>query len=545
MGLVGLSGEEFQVESVIHPVVRGLGVPKVWEGFGEGFIPVSTGSDEAAKHVAQGFGMLVTSWDFEAYRHFCEAVKRDPDCLMGYWGIVMSLAGSQHEFFKERQLAVGRMLDLAEAREWTQLEQGYVQAAGRLVTEGAWASGEVFGAISEKFPNDLMSRLFSLFFMRDGFDEFGKANARQAAVTEGLFSELRKAPESLAVMSFWVASQAESPTGGAALRDEVLPVARKLARLHEGFAPFQLVLAHVEARCGNAALAIQAAERAIGLYEKYQKEEGVLFYDCEGWVRAKVYLVNLYESKGEGEKAVALAEELAGMEVVEERVYSRGAGLLLWEGRTAGARILMGRDELRAFEAGQKMLGKLPEEQWFKEKSLTIHYRDCWAIYHGVRLALVSKDLKGAKVVYQTMVERARALDEMKPLAENTSSYGSWMRATNALSVAVTELRGMISEAEEGISRLGALNWYQSACDRQGKPTHLLPPVIDYPMELRLGNFHLTEKRYREAGEAFRRGLELRPNHLGTLKGYQRALAGLGRTEEVEVLQRRIDAVAR
>lgn len=545
-----LRGEEFKVSSVIHPVVAELGAPAIIESFGKGHMAVSTSSDDAAKHVAQGMARLNTSWDFEAYRHFCEAAKLDPDCLMAYWGITMSLAGSEHEFFEQRQIAVDRMLDLLESEQakkedrWTDIERGYVQGAGALLTQGVRASGETFKAISKKFPLDIQSKLFSLFLLRDGYDEFGKPLAGQLKTNEGLLEILQTHPDNLSVMSFWVSSQSEAPLSGSDLRKDVLPIARKLVRLHPEYPPFQLMLTHVEARCGNAALAIQAAEEAVKLYENYMKSEKVSVFDCEGWVRSKLYLVNLYETKGEHQNAVLTAEGLAGVTVPKERVFSRGAGLLMWEGRTAGARVMMGQSDKESFREGQKILETLPDEQWFKEQSFALMYRDCLAFYLGVRIAISNKDLKNGKTYYDELVKRARALEQTRNLASKTSSYSSWLRATNTLVIAITELQGMLAELETGATKLSAANWFKAAADRQGRPANLLPPKIDYPMELRLGNFYFSQGDFKSAGKTYRKGLDVRPNHLETLKGYHKALIKLGRADDAALLARRIEAVA-
>ncbi len=545
-----LRAEEFKVASVIHPLLAKMSPPKVSEAFGKGHMAVSTSSEEAAKHVAQGMARLNTAWDFEAYRHFCEAAKLDPDCLMAYWGITMSLAGSEHEFFEQRRLAMDRMLDLLESEEakkedrWTDLERGYVQGAGALLTQGVRVSGEIFKAVSKKFPLDIQSRLFSLFLLRDGYDKLGKPLVGQLQSNEGLLEILRANPDNLSVMSFWVSSQAEAPLNGPGLRQDVLPIARKLIRLHPDYPPFQLMLTHVEAKCGNAALAIQSALKAVKLYEAYMSSGKVSVFDCEGWVRSKLYLINLYETKGEHDEALDIARGLAGVKVSKERVFSRGAGLLMWEGRTAGARIMMGRSDKASFYEGQEILETLPEEQWHKEQSFALFYRDCLAFYLGVRIAVSVKDIENGKILSKDLLKRAQALEGKQELASKTSTYSSWLRATNTLGIAIAELRGMLAELESGATKLSAKNWYIAAADRQGRPANLLPPTIDYPMELRLGDFHYSQGDFENAGKSFREGLNVRPNHLQTLKGYQKALVKLGRTDDSALLAKRIQAVA-
>lgn len=546
-----LGADDFKVEDVIHPVVLKLGKPKVIAALGEGHMAISSSSEIAASHVVQGLGRMNASWDFEAYRHFCEAVKADPDCLMAYWGIAMSLAGSQHEFFSERKVAVDRMLDLLESEiaakkiRWSDLEKRYAQAAGYLLTSGVRSAGLAFNSLSEKYPGDIQARLFSLFLQRDGFDSGGKPLVGQKKANEGIKKMLEQYPEHLSVMAFWVSSQAETPWNVLMLREEVLPVARKLVKLLPEYPPYHLMLAHVEARCGNAALAIQAANAAANFYQAYMDEEKVDLYDCDGWVRAKVYLAALYEMKGEKIEAEQVGKELAQIKVNEERLFSRGAGLLLWEGRNVGARIMMGRSDIASFKKGQKLLETLPEEQWFKDKSFALPYRNCIAIYLSVRMAIADKDMKSSKALFDQFLLRVDALGKTQKLASKTSSYSDWVRAMNTLLMMVPELRGLIAQNEVGAIRLAAATWFRSASDRQGSPSNLLPPSVDYPMMWRLGLFYLQEGKLEKAEDAFREGLALRPNHLATLEGFQRVLKKMEKTQAAKLLEGRIEAVKR
>jgi tetratricopeptide (TPR) repeat protein len=546
-----LGADDFKVEDVIHPVVLKLGKPKIIAALGEGHMAISSSSEIAASHVAQGLGRMNASWDFEAYRHFCEAVKADPDCLMAYWGIAMSLAGSQHEFFSERKVAVDRMLDLLESEiaakkiRWSDLEKRYAQAAGYLLTSGVRSAGLAFNSLSEKYPGDIQARLFSLFLQRDGFDSGGKPLIGQKKANEGIKKILEQYPEHLSVMAFWVSSQAETPWNVLMLREEVLPVARKLVKLLPEYPPYHLMLAHVEARCGNAALAIQAANDAANFYQAYMDEEKVDLYDCDGWIRAKVYLAALYEMKGEKIEAEQVGKELAQIKVKEERLFSRGAGLLLWEGRNVGARIMMGRSDIASFKKGQKLLETLPEEQWFKDKSFALPYRNCIAIYLAVRMAIADKDIKSSKALFDQFLLRVDALGKTQKLASKTSSYSDWARAMNTLLMMVPELRGLIAQNEVGAIRLAAATWFRSASDRQGSPSNLLPPSVDYPMMWRLGLFHLQEGKLEKAEDAFREGLALRPNHLATLEGFHRVLKKMEKTQAAKLLEGRIEAVKR
>lgn len=515
--------EDFEIKSVIHPAVMAMKKPKVVPGFEVQKMAITTASEEAAEHVNQGMGRLATSSDFEAYRHFVTAAKLDPDCLMAFWGISMSLAGGQHEFFSERNAAVERMIDLVEAGKGSPLEQGYVQATGRLLTEGPQVAGATFDAISEKFPNDLLSKLFGLFLKREGFDSFGSARRGQKLAVEGLTELLKENPENFAVMSFWINTRSETPLIDDRYLEEVVPITRKLVTKLPALPSVQLMLTHVEARAGNLDLAIAAAQKTVKMFEAYMTAEGVSLYDCEGWVRAKVYLGTLYTMVGNFDQGIEVARELASIKVDPDRLFSKGAGLLMWEGRTLSARLAMGRFTPAEFKSGQKLLETLPNEEWFFQKSFAGIYRDNLAFCLGVKLAILNRDKKVAVELYEELLNRIAGNDSKQRIASATSTYGSWLRASRTVATYAAELRGDLAMLEEGAIQRGAVNYYRAATERQQNPTNLLPPSIDYPMELRVGDFLISNGMKEEAIEAYQKGLKARPGHHAVLSGLQKA----------------------
>ena len=541
--LLNLAHADFDPLTVIHPVVQKLSLPQNRPEFSVPSIAVSTKSKAASGHVIQGIAHLNASWDFEAYRHFCEAVKADPDCLMAYWGISMSLAGRNHEFFKERKIAINRMLDLVEADAGVDLEKGYAEAAGRLFANGARAAGQTYLAISEKYPNDRQSKLLGLFLTRDGFDEFGTPRPGQKKCWDGLLEMVKEDGDSIPVVAFWVASQAEAPGDGWLLAKDVLPFARKLARLNPDFPPFQLTAAHLEARSGNAKRAIGYCLQAINLYEVYMEKDKISKFDCDGWVRAKVYLASLHASKGEFEQATKVSKELASLEVSEDRIYSRGASLILWEARTLGGRLALMRETSADLDAGLKQLDAVKKEGWFPKKSLSYTYRDCLAFALGLRKALAVNDLSAARGLHRSFTERGKIFEQELDLARNTSSISEWLRAKGAIVTLEAELLGLIHMQEAGASKLAALNFFKAAADRQSNALNFLPPVLNYPLELRIGTYYLASGDSENAAEALREGYDRMPNHIQILRAYRTALVKLGKIETAAKVAQQIEGV--
>ena len=82
----------FSINSVIAPQVTGLTEPETYPSSVGVTMGVSSPSEKAREHVKQGFSLIHAQWDFEAYRHFCAAIKEDKECLLAYCGVSLALA---------------------------------------------------------------------------------------------------------------------------------------------------------------------------------------------------------------------------------------------------------------------------------------------------------------------------------------------------------------------------------------------------------------------------------------------------------------------
>lgn len=541
--------DDFDINTVIHPVVSKLEAPKMMEGFGEGQMAITTSSDEAARHFAQGLAKMNTAWDFEAYRHFCEVVKLDPECMMGYWGIAQSLAGDFHEFFLERKAAVDRMLDLLESEKkegkdrWNALETGFAQSSGFLLTSGVKTAGKTYQALAKKYPANIQARIFSLALQRDGFSRFGRPGPGQRRAEEGIRELLERYPENPSVKAFWIYTKCQDPGGVSSLKNEVLPVARQLLASAPDYPPYHLLLAQVESRCGNFREGLIAANRAVELYREYMKKEGVTVYDCDGLVRAQLFQADLLFLQGKDDEALAVAKELAGIKVDEKRLFSKGAVMLMWEARTLAARLMAARTTKEDFKQAQDIMAFLKVEDWFEEKSYAVRYRDCLVFYLNVRTALAEGKVSDAKKWFDQFTLAVRAFQETRPAASKTSSYVNWVRAMGTIAMLLPEARGMFSELGEGASREAAATWFRSALDRQATPVILLPPVLPYPMEWRLGEHYRGLDQPKEAASWYLKAFQRRANHPDVLAGLSKVADQLGKTDEAAALRKQIEAV--
>src|SRR5688572_24289737 len=112
---VALVPRDPAVEAAIPDPVKALGKPAMRD-FPNGIhMAVTAATDAAQDHVNQGMNHLHGGWEFEGSRHFAAAMREDPDCLLAYWGMVMTLLTPSPETGPARNAASDRMLDLLDA----------------------------------------------------------------------------------------------------------------------------------------------------------------------------------------------------------------------------------------------------------------------------------------------------------------------------------------------------------------------------------------------------------------------------------------------
>ncbi|NNC88596.1 MAG: hypothetical protein HKN82_09085 [Akkermansiaceae bacterium] len=533
----------FTVDEVIHPAIARLPPPDFFKEIEALPMVITARNETAQRHVVQGMSLINAGWDFEAYRHFCEAVRADRDCLMAYWGIGLALAAPNNEFTPQRVNAISRMVDLIEAEAGTALERDYALALASMYASGAKSSAREFSLLARRYPNNLQAKLLAAYLGRGGYDEFGEATVAQEEAIENMRLYLNLHPDNLAVLTFWAVLHAESPDAIEMLTRQVLPFARKIARLAPEFPPYQHLLGHFEWRCGNHRLAEAAFARAADLYAAHMKKHKLTFHDCDGWVRTRLYHAAALYSQGRFDEAMKIAKEMAALQIDEKRFGSPGADLVLWEARTLPARLYAARGWEADFDAGIASLPAKDDPQLFRERTMSIFYLEAMRQYLGSRRELHRGNRKLAGDFRTALSKTGVLLLNAQEKATRSSAISEYVRALRCLEALSAELRGLVALAADGSERRSAFNWFKSAVSKQQRPTMLMPPPTLYPMEIRLGEYHLRMDEPQKAAEAYWEGLTRRPNDLASLSGYERALAGLGRTDDAARIAKQIRLV--
>ena len=507
-------------------------MPAVPEGV---TMAVTANSETAQRSVRNGMLCLHTGWDFEAYRHFSSALAEDPDCLMAHWGVGLALLHGSEDLAEQREVALVRMLDLVDRGIGTELEKRYVFGLASLLRDGPTEAASAFSAAAEKFPNDPQMGLLKALLGRGGFDVTGDPTPDQERAENDMRKLIERFPELSYLRYALLAMRAEAPS-----LEGDLEMARELCTEASGYAPYFHLLGHYEWRCGNHSRAGEAFGRASDLYSEWMKAANLTALHCAPWTKAECYRAVALASKGEYDSALAAAMAVASIEVPIEEVNSSGGRMLMWEGKTLPARILMRRGRKGDMKIALDALPKLEELEGVGKKSLVLWSFQAHSSITTARLLLEKGEADDVLLVSQDVTRLGENFVKTRDVAVGMGERSEWLRTFKNFEVMASELRGLITMSRPKADRGGAFNWYRSAIDRQSRMTLMMPPGVLLPMEARLGEYYVDRGEADQAIETLQQGLEKWPNDLELLTRLKGAFQASGSEEKAKETEQAI-----
>lgn len=524
------------IQESIPEVIKALMSPQAMDFPGGITMAVGTPNEIAQKHVLQGLNHLHGGWEFEAGRHFAEAIRKDPDCLLAHWGMAMAMLDAGPESAPARKAVIERMVALLDAGKGTELERGYAYGLLKYLTEGADGAANSFRKVAERYPNELQAAIFAALFSRGGYDFTGEATPDQQQAEKKLLALIEKHPDSPIPINALLTIRAEAPD----LKDS-LPLARKLTRLLPAYPPAFHLLGHYEWRSGNHARAAAAFGRSSNLYQKWMKHNELTIADCPEWPKSESYRIVALLSMGDYETAHAAAKQIASTALPAERLSSPGVRQLLWDTKTLPARILIHRGMKDSFLEASKALPSV------EEVKPTMKLSNAYLWIDGLRLALMAQQL-----VDKDEHDKARAvaaslaihIEKFEAAERNAASLGErsqWLRAHRALNILLNDVRGRIAATGPKDLRPTAFNWYSSAIDHQRHESLLYAPVMLTPMSARLGDFFLAQEDPKKAVEHYENAFRMIPGDIHSLQGLRKAYIAIGDAERASKIELQIE----
>lgn len=503
--------KSFDEKAVIAAAVAKLDAPAMLPQTGEPQLLVFSSNLEAQEHVRQGFALIHASWDFEAYRHFTTAVQADPQCLMAYCGIVLSLTSPQHEFHEQRAIAYNRMLTLTEFKVdgefyYPENERMYAVAIAELIANGLGNSLRVFRQLANDYPNDLQAQLLTTYLSRGGYNALGNPRVTQREAIQRFKDLVEQNPEDPMALNFLIMVQSEAPFGAIDFKNDLLPLALRLSEMSEGkVATWQSLLGFIALRSGEAALAEKSYREAIVLFQQWQESNMLGMADNAGLVRAQLFLASVLHAQGKTKEAADLVATVIKTKIETGREYSAGALTLKWCGQLLPFRMYL--------EQGQPLLAKnsLPKPSTTNRRNMDPYSAILLAyqLYADASISLAKKDIATARKLHAKLAVILSDMQEMQHQISQSYEFPYFLPALSSLVVLHKELTAHVSE-DVGL----AYNWYQSAIEAQPSESRLLPPEILFPIEYRLGLYQMKIGEIDAAKESFQNALRRRPLYL-------------------------------
>ena len=480
--------------------------------------PVSTKSPEAQRAFDQG---LIWSFAFnheEAEKAFREAVRRDPDLAMAWWGI--ALVNGPH--------INNPTVDEAHAKvAWEALTEAKKRAGGASAVEKALietlgaryalpqpedrkaldeAYAKAMAGVRRRFPKDAdVAALYAEALMDvhpwDQWTSDGKPRPGTQEILEAIEAARALSPRHPLALHMKVHALEASPHPENAKR-----AADLLRNLVPDSSHLVHMPAHIDARIGNWSEAAAANERALTADTRYNARVPEFgFYHIYEAHNAHFLA---FTAEMEGRKAVALEMTKAVVDGLSPEFLKANAAIadsfttVYWEAQ-------------KRFGMWDELLGA-PEPPEYLPVSRA--YR---LFLRGVAFAALGQIEDAGK-------ERA-AFEEAVKRVPKDFLFGT-NAAADVLGVCAPYLDGEIAyrkgDLETAISRL------REAVTREDALKYDEPPDMTVPSRHALGAVLLAAKEPKQAEAVYRADLVRYPENGWSLQGLARALRAQGRTKE-------------
>jgi len=283
-----------------------LAVPIKMSGIGNSHIAIKA-TPEAQQWFDQGLSLLHDFWDYESAKAFEEAIRKDPDCAMCYWGLARA---------EEFRGGPGKPYAKQALEQAVKLE-GKASKTDRLYIEAALAAshedeGEHAGSVAiyrklvQKEPHDIEARIFLAEAVGDGYDDNGEPRAGQKEKIAMLESVLKDAPNDSAANHYWIhamepGNHPERAIASAALLASLAPTSGHMVHMP----------GHIYFRVGDYASADRWFTASTEADERYMREQHVSVDDDWNYVHNLMYAIANLMEQGRLDAATALSDHLA------------------------------------------------------------------------------------------------------------------------------------------------------------------------------------------------------------------------------------------
>lgn len=468
-------------------------------------ISCNAGAQEKFEH---GLAMLHHMMYEESADLFREALKEDPDCAIGYWGIAMTQLRplwsppSEQEFEKgltaiEKADSIGT--SSAKERDYiATLNTFYQTAKEKSFKEGLRAWSQSLEGLHQKYPEDIDAGAFyglSLLATASP-DDTTYSNQRKAGA---LFEELlEKAPDHPGLFHYTIHAY-DNPV----LAEKALEMAHDYDKLAPEVPHALHMPSHIFVRLGKWDETIDWNKRSADAALKHQVNGMISFH----YVHAVDYLIYAYLQQGRDKKAKQVLDEMLAKDNYQAN-FASAYGIA-----AAQARYPLERKKWDEAVNIQKLYpDNFPWEDFPQYEAIT-H----WARGFG---AARTADIQRA----QEAVKKLKELHERT--LDNEEDYWAMLVDVQRMTI-----EAWIAQEEE--KNETALQLMRNAAEMEDSvEKHPVTPGDVLPARELLGDMLLLNNKPEEALTAYEATLAISPNRFNSLYGAAKAAEMAGKTDQ-------------
>jgi tetratricopeptide (TPR) repeat protein len=535
-----------------------LPAPIKMTGIGNSHMSVKA-SPEAQAWFDQGLSLLHDFWDYESAKAFEQAIRKDPNCAMCYWGLAQAeqFRGGPGKTFAKTALDQAVKLE-HKAGKFDRLYIDAAVAESHEEGEDHSASIAIYRKLVKMEPHDIQARIFLANALghdgKAGYDDNGEPKGGEKEKIAILEAALKDAPNDSAANHYWI--HAMEPSNHP---ERAIPSAALLASLAPTSGHMVHMPGHIYFRVGDYASADKWFSASTQADERYMLEQHVSVDDDWNYVHNLMYAIANLMEQGRLEDANSLSDHLAGARGrLSESLYiwsardqisrvSRRLPVALrigdWDAvlamldqtqsadgdKTTNLRFL--QNELRSFARGMQALdhGDLATAQFASAEMDAGLWRQGQDNNPMDAMAAQMKALMAKATAAAAKAKSGDAAAKSNPVAAPTDPVNPDAMSgplVSTLSVASLELRAGVLLLKEDAA--GSKKLFDQAILAEQKLGYHEPPFYIRPVAETEGEALLRARDYAGAKAAFGKALAERPASGFELYGIARAdeLAG-------------------
>ena len=273
-----------------------------------------TCTPEAQQAFDQAMKLQHSFWYQAAHDTFSDVLRRDPECVMAYWGIAMTLLTNPFSPPPAKNLADG-LAALEQARQLgakSEREADYIAALSEFYRDAdtkdhrtrVLAYEEAMAQLHARYPDDREAAIYYALALNVSALPTDKTYAKQLQAAEILEAELARQPDHPGVVHYLIHTYDYPP-----LAERGLKAADRYAELAAS-APHALHMpSHIFTRLGHWDRSVETNQRSAEVARAGK--------DMNGELHARDYMVYAYLQSGRDEaarQAIAEAQRFAAAE---------------------------------------------------------------------------------------------------------------------------------------------------------------------------------------------------------------------------------------